>query len=41
MKKSLLLIVAAVAVLLAASPHALAEDRPEPRLVTVAGEAEE
>jgi uncharacterized protein YggE len=40
MKKTLLLLFAALAVLLATSPRALAEDKPEPRLVTVAGEAE-
>ncbi len=40
MKKTLLLLFAAVALTLAATPRALAEDRPEPRLVTVAGEAE-
>jgi uncharacterized protein YggE len=40
MKKTLLLLVAVVAVTLASTPPALAEDKPEPRLVTVAGEAE-
>jgi uncharacterized protein YggE len=40
MKKTLLLLFAAAAVTLAATPRSLAEDRPEPRLVTVAGEAE-
>jgi uncharacterized protein YggE len=40
MKKPSLLLVAAIAVLLSAQPRALAEDKPEPRLVTVAGEAE-
>jgi uncharacterized protein YggE len=40
MKKTLLLIFAALAVTFAASPRARAEDKPEPRLVTVAGEAE-
>jgi hypothetical protein len=40
MKKTLLLLVAAVVVALAAPPRSLAEDKPEPRLVTVAGEAE-
>ena len=40
MKKTLLLLVAAVALTLAAQTRAHADDKPEPRLVTVAGEAE-
>src|SRR3954467_5692584 len=40
MKKTLLSLFAALALPLAASPHALADAQPEPRLVTVAGEAE-
>jgi uncharacterized protein len=40
MKKTLILLVAVVAVTLVASPSARADDKPEPRLVTVAGEAE-
>jgi uncharacterized protein YggE len=40
MKKTLLSLFAALALTFAASPRALAEDKPEPRLVTVAGEAE-
>jgi uncharacterized protein YggE len=40
MKKTLLLLFAMVALTLALTPRAFAEDKPEPRLVTVAGEAE-
>lgn len=40
MKKLSLTLVAALAALVCAQPRALADDRPEPRLVTVAGEAE-
>jgi uncharacterized protein YggE len=40
MKKTLLLLVAAVAVTLTTQARTRAEDKPEPRLVTVAGEAE-
>jgi uncharacterized protein YggE len=40
MKKTLLSLFAALALTLAASPRAHADDKPEPRLVTVAGEAE-
>ena len=40
MKKTLLLLVAVVAVTLAAQPRTFADDKPEPRVVTVAGEAE-
>ena len=40
MKKTSLLLVAALAALLCTQSPALAEDKPEPRLVTVAGEAE-
>lgn len=40
MKKALLTLFAALALTLAASSRTFAEDKPEPRLVTVAGEAE-
>lgn len=40
MRKALLILFAALALTLAASSRTFAEDKPEPRLVTVAGEAE-